>query len=101
VSLEDFESVVEEPVEAVFGPEEAGGKTPVTVSLDPEQEPPDAIVDGKIDLGALALEFLTLALDPYPRKPDVAFVGGQDAKDAAEVSPFAALAALKKGEGPK
>ena len=58
------------------------------------EDPPDPIVDGKIDLGALAAEFLALGLDPYPRKPGVAFdppepQGGRD-------SPFAALAEPKK-----
>mgnify|MGYP003345400312 CR=1 FL=1 len=71
VSLEAFESDVEEAIEAVFGPDAsapaAGAKAEVTVSFDPDKEPPDTIVDGMIDLGALALEFLTLALDPYPR----------------------------------
>ena len=42
------------------------------VLLDGE-DAPDPIVDGKIDLGALAAEFLALGLDPYPRKPGVAF----------------------------
>ena len=35
---------------------------------------PDPIVDGKIDLGALAAEFMVLGLDPYPRKPGAEFV---------------------------
>ena len=38
-----------------------------------EYEPPDEIVNGKIDLGAVAAEFLALGLDPYPRKPGVDF----------------------------
>ncbi len=36
------------------------------------EDPPDPIIDGKIDLGALAAEFFALGLDPYPRKPGVA-----------------------------
>ena len=31
----------------------------------------------QIDLGALAAEFLALGLDPYPRKPGVAFDGAR------------------------
>ena len=104
VSLDDFESDVEEPVEAVFAPlEEAqggAGKGQVTVSLDADSDPPDAIVNGAIDLGALAVEFLTLALDPYPRKPDAAFEAADDAP-GDDPSPFAALAALKKDKGGK
>lgn len=35
-------------------------------------DPPEPIVDGIIDLGPLVVEHLSLALDPYPRKPDAA-----------------------------
>ena len=60
-----------------------------------EDDPPDAIVDGKIDLGALAAEFMALGLDPYPRKPGAEFAEVQDDEPADE-SPFAGLARLKK-----
>jgi hypothetical protein len=58
-----------------------------------EYEPPDEIVNGQIDLGALTAEFLALGLDPYPRKPGVDF----DYRDPADEkdSPFAALNKLK------
>jgi hypothetical protein len=51
------------------------------------------MVGGRIDLGGVITEFLALALDPYPRKPDVSF---QPAIEEKDPSPFAALAALKK-----
>ena len=59
-----------------------------------ENEPPDEIVNGQIDLGALTAEFLALGLDPYPRKPDAdfQFEGGGERAD----SPFAALGKLKR-----
>ena len=66
----------------------------------PAQEPPDVIVDGKIDLGALTAEALALALDPYPKKPGVAFVDVMEPEDLSE-SPFAALARLKGQGGPE
>ena len=53
-----------------------------------------AIVGGTIDLGRLAMEFLTLGIDPYPRKPGVVFVAPEAPKDPEE-HPFAALKALK------
>ncbi len=37
-------------------------------------DPPEPIVNGFIDLGQLAAEFLVLGLDPYPRKPGAEFV---------------------------
>ena len=57
--------------------------------LAPIEEPPDPIIEGRIDLGALAAEFLALGLDPYPRKPGVDFAAPADA--SAPASPFAVL----------
>jgi hypothetical protein len=61
-----------------------------------EYEPPDEIVNGQVDLGALTAEFLALGLDPYPRKPGVDF--NFEDGSAKPDSPFAALGRLK-GEG--
>jgi hypothetical protein len=58
---------------------------------------PEPIRDGQIDLGALTAEFLALGLDPYPRKPGVAFSPG-DAVEPPEASPFAALYAIKPAD---
>ena len=57
-----------------------------------ETEP---LIDGKVDLGALATEFLILGLDPYPRKPgrDLPAAGGRQSRTKAR----SRLWALKKG----
>jgi uncharacterized metal-binding protein YceD (DUF177 family) len=100
VSLESFAATVDEPVDVRFAPAEAAETARRVREDDAEmvevggEDPPDPMVDGRIDLGALAAEFFALGLDPYPRKPGVAFdppepQGGQD-------SPFAALAEPKK-----
>jgi hypothetical protein len=63
-------------------------------------EGPDPLVGDSIDVGALATEYLILGVDPHPRKPGIAFDAPQVEEKAAEEpegSPFAALAALKKG----
>lgn len=93
VSLDPFDSTVEEEVEVDFA--ESSGMPPEPPTEMHEYEPPDEIVDGQIDLGALTAEFLALGLDPYPRKPGVDF----SYKDPAdqEDSPFAALGKLKGG----
>ena len=62
-------------------------------SLDDEDEP-DPIIEGKIDLGALAAEFFALGLDPYPRKPGASFE--LNAKPEPADSPFAVLAKRAK-----
>ena len=114
VSLEPFESEVEQPVALSFAPaaepipepRARGGRgdrpeadmvvaAPVGGN-DDQEDPPDPIVDDTIDLGSIAVEFMVLGLDPYPRKPGVHFddmVVGD--KDEPAPSAFAALARLK------
>jgi len=99
VSLEPFAAAIDESVDVRFAPAEdaalarRGGEAEAEAMEIGGEDPPDPIVDGKIDLGALAAEFLALGLVPYPRKPGVAFDAPlADGKD----SPFAALGKLKK-----
>jgi len=90
-------SPLDEPVDVRFAmpkPEKPGSKAEVeTLAFDGE-DAPDPIVDGKIDLGALAVEFMALGLDPYPRKPGAEFT--PPASDEALDSPFDALAKIAK-----
>ncbi|KRE17417.1 hypothetical protein ASE63_13260 [Bosea sp. Root381] len=105
VTLEPFPVSLVAPLKLDFAPEEpdaprrkAGedaGEIDIEVRLN-EEDPPEPIVDGVIDLGAVTLEFLALALDPYPRKPGVAFA--EPAPEEPPESPFAALARLKRSE---
>lgn len=59
-----------------------------------EEDPPEPIVDGRLDLGALAAEFMALGLDPYPRKPGVSFKPVEEDPEPDD-SPFADLARLR------
>jgi uncharacterized metal-binding protein YceD (DUF177 family) len=94
VTLEPFEVVVDEPMAMKFAePPRDDKRTEIEIKAASE-DPPDHIIDGKIDLGQVASEFLMLALDPYPRKPNVVFT--ETVVEVAPKSPFAALAALKK-----
>lgn len=106
VTLEPFPVKLAVPIRLDFAPQEearprrgdtgdAHEEIDVEVRLN-EDDPPEPIIDGVIDLGGVTLEFLALALDPYPRKPGVQF-DALAADDASE-SPFAALAKLKRGE---
>jgi len=90
-TLESFDSMIEEEVEVDFAePSGMPAEPPTDIH---EYEPPDEIVNGQIDLGALTAEFLVLGLDPYPRKPGVDF-SYRDPADEKD-SPFAALNKLK------
>jgi uncharacterized metal-binding protein YceD (DUF177 family) len=88
VTLEPMECQVEEAVDVVFAPSLA------TDAKKGDDEPPEPLVDGKVDLGALATEFFLLGIDPYPRK-----LGAKLALPKVENGgehPFAALETLKK-----
>ncbi|THD42496.1 MAG: DUF177 domain-containing protein [Bradyrhizobium sp.] len=108
VTAEPFPARVEEPIDIAFAPparpvvarrgQELKEPKALEVELS-DQDPPDEIVDGKIDLGALAAEFLALGLDPYPRKPGVEFAALASEGDAG--SPFATLAESKAEAKPK
>ena len=67
--------------------------TSMTASAADEPEPLDRQRASTSAL--LATEFLILGVDPYPRKPGVAFERPKPQSDAAG-NPFAALAALQK-----
>jgi uncharacterized metal-binding protein YceD (DUF177 family) len=96
VTLDPIENEVDEPIELVFAPLDG---PPAGIAGDDGEEVaedgPEPLVDGTIDLGAIATEFLLLAIDPYPRKPEAVFQSPMSGETAAH--PFAALAVLKKG----
>jgi len=97
VTLEPVYNKVSERLEIDFLPASATAhvRTLADTVEDGGEEPPELLKDGSVDLGALAVEFLMLGLDPYPRKPDVEFVAPQ--VEPAASGPFAALAKLKPG----
>ena len=117
VTLEPMETEIVEAVDVVYEPPKPEAVAPastrastrdrakdkdedsepveVSISSD-EEDPPEPLVDGVADLGALATEFLILGIDPYPRKPEAAFEAPET--DTAESGPFAALAKLKRGD---
>jgi uncharacterized metal-binding protein YceD (DUF177 family) len=93
VTLEPVDNEVEEDIDLIFTPDA------VPLAKEGGAEPgdgPEPLIDGTVDLGAIATEFLLLALDPYPRKPGAVFEAPLKEDDDG-AHPFAALAALKKG----
>ncbi len=95
VSLEPFPATIDEALDvrfaSRFGDESARRRAEELETLSiAEEDEPDPVVDGKIDLGALAAEFFALGIDPYPRKPGALFEAPEQPE--ATVSPFSALA---------
>jgi uncharacterized metal-binding protein YceD (DUF177 family) len=96
VTLEPMENEIDEAVDLLFIPAPVAPRgrhkwKEVEVRLDDAAEP---LIDGMIDLGAVATESLILGIDPYPRKSSIAFKAPSPAESSAQ--PFAPLAALKK-----
>ena len=65
----------------------------IIITMDDES--PDLIEDGQIDLGQYAVEQLALRLDPFPRKLGAEFV---QPPEPAEISPFAVLKQLRPND---
>lgn len=97
VTLEPFTAPLSEEIDVYFAPESAIAALLKDAEEDEdaegEDDPPDAIVDGAVDLGVLVTEFLSLGIDPYPRKPGAVFE--QPEQEGATISPFSELARLK------
>ena len=96
-TLDPVPAHIDQDVSRLFVPEFATG----AIDLDPEEDDdPDEYTD-RIDPGAVALEELALALDPYPRAASADRVEAQatppgvKALEDADLKPFAGLAALR------
>jgi len=98
VTLDPLESDIDEPVNLLFAPPLAAATKDHDADRKAgDEEPPEPLIKGKVDLGAIATEFLLLGIDPYPRKGGAEFVPVKVDDDSAK--PFAALEALKKQLG--
>jgi hypothetical protein len=99
VTLEPIENAVAEAVDLKFVPASGTEVDPKSVRKRPldGDEPPEPLYGGSLDLGALAVEFLILGIDPYPRKAGAEFAPPKD-EDSGK-HPFAALESLKKNLG--
>jgi uncharacterized metal-binding protein YceD (DUF177 family) len=104
VTLAPVQTGVDEEISMTFGPpeeaeDEADGAAELDIRFD-ESDPPDPIIDGVIDLGAVMVEHLALGVDPFPRSEGAEFSPPEDKADEPErkANPFAVLASLKQKE---
>jgi uncharacterized metal-binding protein YceD (DUF177 family) len=93
VTLDPVPAHIDAPIAVDFAPEGSEEE------FAEDEDAPEPIVDGMIDLGRIAAEFLTLNLDPYPRKEGAVFEAPIDDEEGAQ-SRFSALAKGKKSDGP-
>jgi len=99
VSLEPVPATVKDSFDVRFLPAamlaEPGEGEELEISPDDDDapEPLGGDTGTVLDAGDVAVQYLSLALDPYPRKEGA--VIPEEAASEAEPSPFAVLAALK------
>lgn len=107
VTLDPVPAHIEEEFSALFAPDhllpsaEEGAEIDLSYLIDDTQEDaPEPMPGGRVDIGELAIQHLSLALDPYPRAPGAAFAEIVEHDDEEEKpvrpNPFAALAPLKR-----
>jgi uncharacterized metal-binding protein YceD (DUF177 family) len=98
VTLEHVAAHVSDEFETIFAP--AHLIPAVAPEIDAEAEdPPEPLIDNRIDLGELTTQHLSLALDPYPRCPGIGFedhIEEEEEAPAERPNPFLALAKLKR-----
>lgn len=101
VTLAPVKAHVEEPFDRLFS-RFAEEDTAIDIDIEyDEDDPPDPLGEG-VDIGAIAVEALSLGLEPYPRAPGAAFEEviatppGAEPLSPEATKPFAGLASLKK-----
>jgi len=99
VTLEPVRARLDERFSVAFG---TGGAAAgeVVIGLG-EEDPPEELTEGRIDLGETVAQQLAVALDPYPHAPGAGEVSGAsaeagDPRAEKAANPFAALAQLRR-----
>jgi uncharacterized metal-binding protein YceD (DUF177 family) len=101
VSLEPVHSTVADSFEIAFAPMDEDETAEIDLTADPDTEPLPS--DGKLDVGEIVAQQLSLALDPFPRAPGV---GPGDRIESIEegparTAPFADLSARLSRKPPE
>jgi uncharacterized metal-binding protein YceD (DUF177 family) len=102
VSLQDVHGHVEARFETYFTEDKGNLKDDAEFGAEDDEDAPEMAVNGMIDLGEVAAQYLSLELDPYPRAPGVSLAAqlaeaGMDAKNR----PFQVLEGLREGKSGK
>lgn len=91
ITLEPLSNRLSDRLIERYGLADQGGE----LDLDPLADDPEPVEDGIIDIGEAVAQALSLALDPYPKKPGATLaVPGEE---EAGGGPFAALSRLRQG----
>lgn len=93
ITLEPLPIEIDSPFALTLAESVEADSEEIVITLDDES--PDLIENGQIDLGQYAVEQLALRLDPFPRKPGAEFI---QPPEPAEISPFAVLKQLRASD---
>lgn len=82
----------------IFFDTKATAKEVKELDLDFDEDAPDIIEGGKIDLGDIAIEQIALVMEDYPRKDGetFSFASEFDEETTEKMNPFSVLKKLKK-----
>jgi uncharacterized metal-binding protein YceD (DUF177 family) len=99
VTLEPVRSRLSESFRVAFGTGSAAGVGVVVIGVE-DEDPPEELTEGRIDLGETVAQQLAVALDPYPHAPAAGKKAAAPERGAADAektaSPFAVLAPLRE-----
>jgi len=103
VTLEPVRNTVKDSFEALFAPESLIPEVEDEMEFDAsilDEDFPEPMPNGRIDIGELTAQHLSLALDPFPRCPGIELPVAAAEDEEEEVverpNPFAALDRLKR-----
>ena len=97
ISLEPLEQQLTEAFNQVYSLEPPAVEGDLELTLE-DEDLPETVQDGSIDLGEAVVQQLAVALDPYPRRPEAEVPPDlQAGQDDEAANPFAALKVLKEG----
>ena len=95
VTLEPVAARIEESIDIELWPPDGFASPGRQIDIDPDEQAPEPIEDGWIELGRIAYETLAVALPLFPRSA-AAGEAAASVIDPAPLGPFAGLARLRK-----
>ncbi len=95
ISLEEFDKEYKSDFSLIYDTN-ASYEQIREMDEDIEDDVPDIVIDGKIDLGDIAIEQLALVMEDHPRKEGEEFTSIIEDDSEVRENPFAILSKLKK-----
>lgn len=99
ISLQDVHGHIKAKFETYFSEEAREYEDDTEFSAEDDENAPEMVINGMIDLGEVASQYLALEIDPYPRAPGVSLAAQMtEAGEEGKNNPFRVLEGLKEGK---